>query len=381
MMRLMQTSVRRSSFLFNKVQLQRLNFCTPSNPDAQVSEAAAPLVRDMTKYEECLLGFKEADEHGTTPESIAYGKRFKPQNKDIILISPPKSGTIWAGFIVFLLKCKCDPVAIDKIQENEDFIPYLLACYDYEFFINDPDYTQEYLPRLFMKHANVQESYVNESKDNCRILTLLRDPQDAIYSFYRMWCEIFDQELNFDGFAEGMGFNSNAFPGGIVPLAFWQSWAQYYKENKFEYKNGNVLTIFYDDLINNRLKCIQEIEKHLDINSPINQSKEQIELEKEVFRLSSFEEMYKIGHKLNFGRIGRYNAMRNFGLSDEEARNIVLAKNHIRKDGGKIGQGKQRMPQKWAHECDKFWKENIAPVVDCENYQQFRQKVSFCMKD
>ena len=91
--------------------------------------------------------------------------------------------------------------------------------------------------------------------------------------------------------------------------------------------------------------------------------------------------MSKIGDKLNFGRIARYGAKRNHNLTDEQVKAIALGTNHIRKDGGKIGQGKQRLPQKWMDECDRFWKENIEPVVECQNYQQFREKVSFCMKN
>ena len=324
-----------------------------------------------------------------TSESITYSKQYKPRKDDIFVITPPKAGTIWTGYIIFLLKCKCDQSIIDQISENEDFMPHMPACYDYNFLINNDDWKHDpdVPPRLLMKHTPLEESYVNLSdKDddavNGRVIAVMRDPRDAIYSWYRMHDTDVNNKLNFDAFYDTLGFRYETNRLALDPLSFFKSWGKLYFENGFNYRHNNLLTLFFDDLIENRLACIQEIEKFLNINNPqnINNSNDggyDKELENEIYRLTSFEEMRKVDDKLRFGRIGRYYAKREFGLTDEQVKQMVFNKSHLRSDGGKTGQGKEKMPQKWIDECDRYWKENVEPIVACQNYQQFRQKVSF----
>ena len=90
---------------------------------------------DLSDYDTCVKVLRDtyAGQKDISIESLKYGKEFVPSNKDIIINSGAKSGTIWVGWIIFLLKCKCDPVAIEKISQNEDFIAFIPGCYDYQF--------------------------------------------------------------------------------------------------------------------------------------------------------------------------------------------------------------------------------------------------------
>ena len=345
---------------------------------------------DLSQYNDGYKFLRYIHENLATPESIAYGKRFKPMKNDILVITPPKSGTFWTGYIIHLLKCKCNMNAINQINENEDFMPFLLSCYDYEFLINNPNdekncYHPKYLPRLFMKHSLMNESYVNDK--NCQIIVVMRDPKDILYSWYKRLSINQNTILNFDSFADSLAFNHGNLPQALTPFEFFNSWSLFYKNNNFQYKYSNVLTLFYEDLIENRQKCIQEIEIFLNINHPNDKKMYDFDLEKMVTHLSSFDEMIKIGDKLNFGRCTRYFIKRlekrcNKGKMNVSEKQIYkfLKAGHVRSDGGKVGQSIDKIDKKWLKKIDEYWYANIFPKTQCKNYQQFRKKISFLYK-
>ena len=374
--------------------------------------ANQPELYDASDYNQAYEYLSYFQSQSVTNESVQYGKNYKPVANDIFVCTPPRSGTVWTGYIIYLLKCKCRQTSIDKIKETADFMPFLPTCYDIGFNIQEKDYKQEYEPNQFMCHLSIEDAPVNDP--NAKIVSCLRDPKDAIYSWYKLFADDFEQVLNFDAFCDvHEPFNLHFM---ATQLEFYQTWALFYNKNNFNYKNGNVLTIFFEDLLKDRRKCIQEIESFIGINDP-NGNDYDSEFEDKVFIMSSHDEMKKIKDKFNFGIVlEMFNQRRMKAITldgqlkkeehekekekeREKLDNIDMNANtdvdvdgndsshyvefksgHIRADGGVKGQAIEQMPQKWIDKYNDYWKENIYPILGCKDYQTFRDKVSFLSK-
>ena len=402
-----------------------MNFMTSTSSTKQNNHIYQIYDIDVSKYDEAYSIWSDWAQNIVTQTSADYGINFLNGSHNyaeackndvnmirdrVIVNTLPKAGTIWVGYIIFLLKSRCDGLILNQIQEQEDFMPFLSYCYDYNILVNDYNYmrdnipydtaiwSQSQSPQLFCQHSEYKhcqawiDNNYNHSNDNDinilnnKMVVVFRDPFDAIYSFYKYKSNdfaSFGRQLNFEAFDDAV-LNRRDLKHEMNVFQFFASWIKFYESINFNYKYKNsLLTLFYEDLILDRQKCIQEIEMFLNINNPNDKEKYDVNLENKVLSLSSFDEMKKIGNQLEAKRAAR--CFINNAQSDEKLtyqRSFMYSGKHVRQDGGKIGQSihdknGHGLSKEYVEKVQQFWREEIEPICGCKDYHQLRQKISF----
>ena len=111
-----------------------------------------------------------------TPVSRKVGLvDWEPKPGDVIIATPPKSGTTLVCMMAHCLRSKGD-TSFDEI--NADAIPCLEMAHDSNV---DIDQNQRYSPRLFKTHAWYRDCPKN---DSVKLVCVIRNPERVAISFY-----------------------------------------------------------------------------------------------------------------------------------------------------------------------------------------------------
>ena len=339
-----------------------------------------------------------------TPESVEYGASFQPYASDIIINTYPKCGTTWTGYICHMLRSNGN---ISTFSSMEELMPWIPAAYDNGIDLNqestiesdcnsnnnnnnnnnnsklafNPNYNNAiYSPRIFMSHSTYD--LINKGG---KYIYVMRDPCYSLLSFHKFLTLYYLQSCDVDEYVRDLFFNPDWLCG--TPYDNMLSWLDCI-ENGDKY---NTLTLFYEDLHENRKACVEkiyhfmEMDKYLDSKADINKE----DLINKVYDMSSHKYMSQIDDKFRFGETfaqwirKRHDLREKYFDKDGKSKDgsgndIYFASiSNCRKNGGKTGNAKNVLSDQLIQKCNEQWIQQMKERTNTDNYHQFREKHSF----
>ncbi|XP_068193840.1 amine sulfotransferase-like [Antennarius striatus] len=191
--------------------------------------------RNMEKVGNCLFRYKNLNLQIalTTPEYIDSLQTFEIRDSDIILVTYPKSGTIWSQQIIISI-CELNG-GLNAYPNNLEQMPWL------EYLEGQEPYSLRPSPRLFSSHM-VPDLMPPGLKDKkAKIICVMRNPKDIVVSYYH-FCQVYnglDTPESFEQFFED-------FLSGNVEASSWFDHIREWKSNTDQY---DILYLTYEDMV------------------------------------------------------------------------------------------------------------------------------------
>ncbi|XP_068193842.1 amine sulfotransferase-like [Antennarius striatus] len=189
----------------------------------------------MEKVGNCLFRYKNLNLQIalTTPEYIDSLQTFEIRDSDIILVTYPKSGTIWSQQIIISI-CELDG-GLNAYPNNLEQMPWL------EYEEGREPYSLRPSPRLFSSHM-VPDLMPPGLKDKkAKIIHVMRNPKDIVVSYYH-FCQVdsaLDTPESFEQLYED-------FLRGNVMAS---SWFDHIREWKSKIDQYNILYLTYEEMV------------------------------------------------------------------------------------------------------------------------------------
>ncbi|MED6133409.1 hypothetical protein PIB30_027948 [Stylosanthes scabra] len=174
---------------------------------------------------------------------LSLQKHFKAKEKDIILVTTPKSGSTWIKALAFaLLNRHKYPNAQENhplLTNNPHFlVPFLeLSLYSNKDVVTNLDSILS--PRLFSTHLSF--AFLPESVKNsdCKIVYLCRDPKDVFVSLWHFTNKLRSETSEIRPIDESL----EQFCRGVSPFGpFWEHALGYHKESLKNSRKVLILT-------------------------------------------------------------------------------------------------------------------------------------------
>ncbi|XP_056160040.1 cytosolic sulfotransferase 15-like [Syzygium oleosum] len=212
------------------------------------------------------------------PNVIAFQRHFEAKDKDIFLVSNPKSGTTWLKALVFSVvnRSHFDISNTPLLTSNpHEVVPSVeLKLW--------PDLDDPAEPRLLATHIPYPSLPESVKRLDCRIIYICRNPLDTVVSCWHFLLETArsqDQpewsfEEHFETFCQGQ----------IVFGPFWDHITRYWKESLE--RPHKVLFLKYEDLkedIGGQLKKVAKF-----VGLPFTREEEEGGVIEEIAKLCSF---------------------------------------------------------------------------------------------
>ena len=265
---------------------------------------------------------------------------FVPRPSDVIVATPPKSGTTWLLHICHQLRMQG---AEPDFEEQEDVIAWIEKSQ--ELFGVDPDAKpQPAEPRIFLSHL----PYIRVPKGR-KVIYCFRDQKDVLYSLF--W------------FADGMF----ALRGRVTLPIFAQHMIARGSIDKalndllvwWEHRHDdNILLLFFDDLKEDHAGCVQRIAKFTGIECS------ETVLER-VVHTTTHSEMVR--HHSKFAS-RTLSAMFAKMFEEEPPTNLS---GRVRRGGGKSGDGKA-LPPEVQQKIEEKWKDIVTVKLGFQNLKEMR---------
>ncbi|XP_025693681.2 cytosolic sulfotransferase 12 [Arachis hypogaea] len=163
---------------------------------------------------------------------LSCQKHFEANDKDIILVTTPKSGTTWLKALTFALLNRNKHPHTQKnhpllVTNPHILVPFLESLfYDEKYIVSN--LSQFPSPRLLSIHAPYVSLPKSAKESNCKIVYLCRDPKDISVSMWKfmetLMPEIRGSNL-FDEFFELFCRGVNLYG------PFWEHVLEYWKES------------------------------------------------------------------------------------------------------------------------------------------------------
>ncbi|KAF8038018.1 hypothetical protein BT93_B0770 [Corymbia citriodora subsp. variegata] len=213
------------------------------------------------------------------PNVIAFQRHFKAKDKDIILISHPKSGTTWLKALLFSVvnRSRFDISNTPLLTSNpHEVIPFI----EHKPWL-DLDGLAE--PRLLATHIPYLSLPESIKWSNCQIIYIYRNPLDTVVSSWYFLVEatrlmdkpVWSLEEHFETFCQGE----------ILFGPFWEQMLGYWKESLE--RPSKVLFLKYEDLkedIGGQLKKLAEF-----VGLPFTEEEEEGGVIEEIAKMCSLK--------------------------------------------------------------------------------------------
>jgi hypothetical protein len=270
-----------------------------------------------------------------SPEAVEYAGAFRPRPDDVIIATYPKCGTTWMQQIVHGLRTGGD-MGFGEITE---VTPWIELAGDLGW---DLDAEQGASPRAFKSHLDG-----DSVPDGCRYIVVLRDPRDALVSFYRFMDGWFLEPgaVSLDEFTRAM-VESGSRSGQYWPhlVSWWR------RRNQPQV----LLTTF------------EELKRHL---------------EGEVRRVAAFLDIEDAGRIDIATRQARFDFMKAHERQFDdhliaEARNLACGlpedARSTKVRTGRVGEAKQAFSPETQALLDAAWRTVVEPETGCADYAAMR---------
>nr|GMD77215.1 cytosolic sulfotransferase 12-like [Ipomoea batatas] len=258
-------------------------------------------------------------------------QHLQAQNSDVILCTPPKSGTTWLKALIFALTTR-KQFPVSQLETHplltknpQDLIPNMELSYARENSPDFPTMNNNGVMRLISTHLALELLPKSVGESKCKLIYLCRNPKDTFVSFWH-FMNILRGELR--------GLGEMPFPEAFDKYCrganhygpFWDHMLGYWKESLEN--PSKVLFLKYEEMKKEADVHLRRMAAFLEC--PFTEEEEEGGVVGGISRLCSFEslsnlEVNKSGKNLFFGnsnnvlfRKGKVGDWRNH-LTDEMA--------------------------------------------------------------
>ena len=269
---------------------------------------------------------------------------FKPSPDDVIVATPPKNGTTWVLHICHQIRMQGQE---PNFEDQLDIIGWIEAS-ERLFGITDiSTWRQPASPRIFVTHLLYPLVPVGGRRIYC-----FRDPKDSILSDYYFQ----DVLLSLRGRVSLSVFTQSAVEEDIEMrlenlLVWWE-----------HRHDSDVLLIFFDDLKEDHTGCVRRIAKFINVDCDED-------IIARVVHTTSHAEMFRHRSKFSVHSLARVVAEK-IGEAPPPQGTII---SRVRKDGGKSGEGKQKLPVEVQQRIDQMWQEIVTSKLGFQDLKEMRE--------
>lgn len=312
-------------------------------PYDKLTDIYSVLFEEDDRLRNCV-GRTEMRHHSSSSlESFAMEKTFKPRPSDIIISTPPKTGTT-------LMQQMCHQIRTGGDMDFEDIyyvVPWTCHFGDLK---QDPNADQRAEPRCFKSHQAPSALYGAK----CKYIYTIRNPEKAYVSFYSFLktLGVLPEEMDIDTFVQKIVVKGTDYP----PL--FDFYVEYWK---CAHLTDMVLLLKFEDIIAKKERTIREVANFMGVKCDDA-------LIKKVDQLTSIEVMNDPAHSSKF---------------DGSVTNDIIAKNATNAQHLKIAKratdGSHHKKYKLSKETLKLieseWKKKVFAATGCKDYEDYSAKL------
>ena len=267
---------------------------------------------------------------------------FKSKPDDVTVVLPPKNGTTWMLHICHQIRMKGEE---PDFEDQLDVITMLEVSEKLHGVAPDAR-PQPATPRIFASHL----PYPLIPEGGKRIFSF-RNQKDAVVSAYHF----FDSCL--------------ALKGRVTLPIFARAYIQQVEKHMQELvmwwehrHDDDVLLLFFDDLKEDHPGCVRQIAKFMDIDLGEDDIAR-------VVHTTSHAEMSRLASKFDTRKI----FLKMIEKIGEEPPPEGEYVGRVRKDGGKSGEGKQKLPAEVQQRIDQMWQEIVTSKLGFQDLKEMRE--------
>ena len=268
---------------------------------------------------------------------------FTPNADDFLIIVPPKHGTTWLLHVCHQIRMKgAEPDFEDQME-----VISLIEGHEMLFGVKPQDQKQPASPRLYATHL----PFPLVPEGGKRIFSF-RDPKDSVVSAYHF-------------------MNSGlALKGRVALPMFARAYLQQIEKQLndllmwWERRNDkDLLLMFFDDLKEDHTGTVRRIAKYLGVDLDDDAVAR-------VVHTTSHAEMSRHASKFNVSKVAKKMSEKIGEEPETESEDFV---GRVRKDGGKSGEGKQKLPVEVQQRIEQMWQEIVTSKLGFKNLQEMRE--------
>ena len=279
--------------------------------------------------------------------SLVQKPSFKPNPDDVIVAAPPKNGTTWLLHICHQIRMQGQEPDFEDQNDVIGLIELLEASK--KTGTNLATLEQPAKPRIFATHLPHQVI-----PKGGRLIYCFRDQKDSLLSSYHFLNTLIALRgrVSLSIFAQHYSFEQIEFR--LKDLVVW--WEHRHDDN--------LLLLFFDDLMEDHAGCVRRIAKFMGVDCDEDAVAR-------VVHTTTHSEMARHYSKFSVRRFAEVLAEK---IGEEPPPEGELV-SRVRKDGGKSGEGKQKLPVEVQQHIDQMWQEIVTLKLGFQNLQEMRENV------
>ncbi len=247
---------------------------------------------------------------------------FSARTTDVLITTPPKSGTTWMQQILHQLRSGGDT----DFKAIDDVVPWLerqRKGQSWQQILQDFEKLPD--PRVFKTHCTAEQT---PGIGTAKIILTSRDPRDCCVSFYHHIMNLTDEARIKKEMPCPDSFEQH--------VDMWLEFASWYRSMKSwwpYYDHPDVLWLRYQDLKNDLSTAVDQITAHLSWSVTAEEKEKVLKYSSFAWMKANDEKfsgqgaddkpVFKPGKFINQGKIGSY---KNLMTADQEARILSRAK-------------------------------------------------------
>ena len=271
--------------------------------------------------------------------AVLEAPSFKPNPDDVIVAVPTKNGTTWMLHICHQIRMQ------GREPDFESQVPGVIGWIEGEKFLGIDISTQKQPahPRIFLTHLLYPLVPIGGRRIHC-----FRDQKDSIISSYYFGDMLMSLKgrVSLSTFAQ---FSLETIERRMNNLLAW--WEHRHDDN--------VLLLFFDDLKEDHAGCVRRIAKFIGVDLDEDAIAR-------VVHTTSHTEMSRHHSKFSSNKLAKFIAEKIGEIPPPEV-------SRVRKDGGKSGEGKQKLPGEVQQRIDQKWQEIVTAKLGFQDLKEMRE--------